>query len=48
MFFKGSEGQKKNWLFLARIIAKKTFKIIAISNIFLVSPHVGLEPGKIK
>ena len=43
--------KKYNWLFLARIIAKKTFKIIAISKAvkyFLVSPHVGLEPGKIK
>ena len=53
VFFKGSEGQKKNIIgsFLARIIAKKTFKIIAISKAvkyFLVSPHVGLEPGKIK
>lgn len=53
IFFKGSEGQKKNILgsFLARTIAKKTFKIIAISKavkLFLVSSNVGLDPSKIK
>ena len=53
VFFKGSEGQKKNILgsFLVRIIAKKTLKIIAISKavkFFLISSHVGLDPSKIK
>ena len=53
VFFKGSEGQKKNILgfFLARIIASRTLKIIAISKavkFFLLSSHVGLESNKIK
>ena len=53
VFFKGSDGQKKNVIgsFFARIIAKKSFKIIAISKAvknFLTSSHVGLNADKIK
>ncbi len=53
VFFKGSEGQKKTVLgsFFARIIANKSFKIIAISKAvkkFLSSSNVGLDPDKIK
>ena len=53
VFFKGSEGQRKSLLgsLIARMIAKKTQKIIAISKAvksFLVSDLVKLNKNKIK
>ncbi len=53
IFFKQSDGQEKSLIgsFIARVISKKTVKVIAISKAvkkFLISDFVGIKKNKIK